>query len=68
MKKLLMILIPGLFFLSNCSSNYSNVDLARDIKKAMDLKEEKSINCKKEIKDISGANAVEAYEKCMKQK
>ena len=63
-----MILISGLFFLSNCSSNYSNEDLARDIKKAMDLKEKKSMNCKKEIKDISGANAVEAYEKCMKRK
>ena len=29
---------------------------------------EKSLRCKKEIKDISGANAVEAYEKCMKRK
>ena len=68
MKKLLAIMSLGLFFLSNCSSNNSTEDLARDIKKAMDLKEEKSINCKKEIKDLSGTNAIEAYEKCMKRK
>tara|TARA_B100001057_G_scaffold464268_1_gene519280 strand:+ start:1822 stop:2028 length:207 start_codon:yes stop_codon:yes gene_type:complete len=68
MKKLLAIVVLALFFLSNCSSNNSTEDLARDIKKALDLKEKKSMNCKKEIKDISGANAVEAYEKCMKRK
>ena len=72
MKKLLAIVVLGL--LTSCGETASQKQkkafeeygkIHRELK---NRKNEKSLSCKKEIQAISGAKAVEAYEKCMKRK
>ena len=72
MKKFLAIVVLGL--LTSCGETASQKQkkafeeygkIHRELK---NRKNEKSLSCKKEIKDLSGANAIEAYEKCMKKR
>ena len=72
MRIFLAIITLGLLLDNNLYSKMTLKEVLEDyetrIKKMRKENNEKSLSCKKEIKDISGANAVEAYEKCMKKR
>ena len=67
MKKLLGIVVLGLL-LSGCSSAMNTEEFAETIEELNKKKKEKSMNCKKEIKNLSGSEAVIKYEECLKRK
>jgi len=65
MKKLLGIVVLC-FILNGCAPDYTGYgEWHREYNKK---KNEKSLNCKKEVKDIIGSEAIEKYEECLKRK
>ena len=67
MKKLLVVLVLGLL-LSGCSSAMTTEEFAKTIEELNKKKNEKELICKKEVKNLSGSEAVDKYEECLKRK
>ena len=67
MKKLLGIVVLGLL-LSGCSSAMTTEEFAKTIDELNKKKNEKELICKKEVKNLSGSEAVDKYEECLKRK
>ena len=73
MKKLLGIMVLGLL-LSGCATDKPcgmpcAIDEYFKINEKAKIKEkEKSLNCKNEVKDMTGSEAIEKYEECLKRK
>jgi len=67
MNKLLGVLVLGLL-LSGCSSAMTTEEFAKTIDELNKKKNEKELICKKEVKNLSGSEAVDKYEECLKRK
>ena len=67
MNKLLGVLVLGLL-LSGCSSAMTTEEFAKTIEELNKKKNEKELICKKEVKNLSGSEAVDKYEECLKRK
>ena len=54
--------------LNGCSSSMSIEEFAKEYDELLKNKKEKKLICQNKVKDMTGAEAADKYEECLKQK